>query len=936
MHLGYTKTVQIEIVGNFFGDNGVGITTMLIQSKFLNISKNIFKRNSQNAIVVESSSEIVLQLSENQFIDNTGTAIVNLDIRGSPWKVVLEMIKNQFINNTGTATIINLNTQRSSSEIVLQLSENQFIDNTGTAIVNLDIRGSPWKVVLEMIKNQFINNAGTATIVNLNTQRSSSEIVLQLSENQFIDNTGTAIVNLDIRGSPWKVVLEMIKNQFINNAGTATIVNLNTQRSSSEIVLQLSENQFIDNTGTAIVNLDIRGSPWKVVLEMIKNQFINNTGMAIVNLDSPRSSSVIVLQMRQNQFINNTGTTIVNLNTQGYTDVMTIFKNTWKHNFGHAMIRFNIPKYSKASNFFDNELTQNVISQKYPLVTEYFVNEATILHINGNFQFKRNIFENPSAPYEFATQSCFHGDTIDARFNWWGTKDPNIISSKIYDFASQNDLDIVDFLPFMSSKHMESKAIFNKSRNVFANGSKIGGPLISDVVLTKTKSPYLVIKDIIVYPNATLKIEPGVQVNVLPYLGFLVYGKMNIVGKENSLIRFDVGYYGNREIKQSVRPLRLVNGTKGWEGRVQVYYNNIWGDICVDGWSNTDGDIICKQFGFQSYVGRINLGNQPISQIVWLKNIRCSASVHSDITSCPFEGWGVTCRYSAPLAIRCNPGYWRGIRFSDMAKSSEISYAKFERGGSYPSNGYNFVLQFDAQRQSVHDIEINDIGANGMNIIIPNQGFTFYNITIGNGQYQSDIGIQSRTLALSLYDSNIIGTSKYLRYGVSSGIYFGRNKNTELSDQRMSHVLAILPEITNGSILTKDICNYQGNETIISEDSFVALSIGVTSGSGDVNCEHVLRIKSTATVSVYSAQSFYSGDEVIISDRPHSLPNGTIYSMSSPFNYVFVFGPGVLYLRYLRRGGYSGVKTDIFILTTKSKLLFCLVNLKTISAFYLK
>ena len=650
-------------------------------------------------------------------------------------------------------------------------------------------------------ENIFKRNSRNAIAVER-----SSEIVLQLSENQFIDIIGTAIVNLNTQGSSYKVVLELIKNQFINNIGTA-IVNLNTQ-----------------------------GSSYKVDLEMIKNQFINNTGTTIMKLDTQGSSSNVVLEMIKNLFIDNSGTFIVNLNTRGLSNVITISKNVWKNNSGRAMIRLNIPKYPiNTSSFSDNELTQNEINKKYPLFPEYVVNEATILHINGNFQFKRNVFENPSARYEFATQSRFQGETIDVRLNWWGTEDPNIISSKIYDFASQNDLDIVDFLPFMSSKDMESKAIFKKSRNVFANGSKIGGPLINDVVLTKTKSPYLVIKDIIVYPNATLTIEPGVQVNVLPYLGFLVYGKMEIVGKENSLIRFDVGYLGKREIKQSVRP------------------------------------------GY-------------------------------------------------------NPGYWRGIRFSDMAKSSEISYAKFERGGSYPSNGYNFVLQFDAQRQFVHDIEINDIGANGMNIIIPNQGFTFYNIIIGNGQYYYGIGIQSRTLALSLYNSSIIGTNKYARYGIS----FGRNMNTGVSDQRMSHVLAILAEITKSSILTKDICSYQGNETIIGEDSFVALSIGTTFGSGGVNCEHVLRIKSTATVSAYSAQSSYSGDKLTVSDRPHSLPNGTIYSMSSPFNDVFVFGPGVLYLRYFRRRGYSGVKTEIFILTSKSKLLFCLVNLKTISAFHLK
>ena len=263
-------------------------------------------------------------------------------------------------------------------------------------------------------ENIFKRNSRNAIAVE-----SSSEIVLQLSENQFIDNIGTAIVNLKTQRLSYKVVLELIKNQFINNTGT-TVVKLDTQGSSSNVVLEMTKNLFIDNTGTDIVKLDTQDWSSEMVLQMSGNQFINNTGTAIVNLNNRASSSVMVLKMRQNQFINNTGTTIVNLNTQGYTDVMTIFKNIWKHNFGHAMIRFNIPKYSKTSNFFDNELTQNVISKKYPLLTEYFVNEATIVHINGNFQFKRNVFENPSAKYEFATQRHFHGETIDARFNWWG------------------------------------------------------------------------------------------------------------------------------------------------------------------------------------------------------------------------------------------------------------------------------------------------------------------------------------------------------------------------------------------------------------------------------------------------------------------------------------------------------------------------------------
>ena len=104
-------------------------------------------------------------------------------------------------------------------------------------------------------------------------------------------------------------------------------------------------------------------------VKISENIFRRNSQYAV----KVESSSEMILEMTQNQFINNTGTTIVNLNAQGATNVMNIFKNIWKHNFGHAMIRLNMPEYSKTSHFFDNELTQNVISEKYPLLTEYFV-----------------------------------------------------------------------------------------------------------------------------------------------------------------------------------------------------------------------------------------------------------------------------------------------------------------------------------------------------------------------------------------------------------------------------------------------------------------------------------------------------------------------------------------------------------------------------------
>ncbi|XP_041473168.1 deleted in malignant brain tumors 1 protein-like isoform X2 [Lytechinus variegatus] len=85
-------------------------------------------------------------------------------------------------------------------------------------------------------------------------------------------------------------------------------------------------------------------------------------------------------------------------------------------------------------------------------------------------------------------------------------------------------------------------------------------------------------------------------------------------------------------------PIRLVDGSGPYEGRVEILRNVIWGTVCDDGWDITDANVVCRELGFgsakravpASYFGSRSYGS------IHMDNVACTGSEQS-LIDCPHE-----------------------------------------------------------------------------------------------------------------------------------------------------------------------------------------------------------------------------------------------------------------------------------------------------------
>ncbi|XP_030839703.1 uncharacterized protein LOC115923368 [Strongylocentrotus purpuratus] len=136
---------------------------------------------------------------------------------------------------------------------------------------------------------------------------------------------------------------------------------------------------------------------------------------------------------------------------------------------------------------------------------------------------------------------------------------------------------------------------------------------------------------------------------------------------------------GSGILGQSPGDVRLVDGSSTLEGRVEVYYDNLWGTICNRGWDSTDSGVVCRQLGFQVSLSSPSFGAGIPTQRIWLADVQCESSDRR-LNECVTDGqWGQTstCPHNNDVGVRCSglnvgiaPNYQGCYRFEDIPVSN--------------------------------------------------------------------------------------------------------------------------------------------------------------------------------------------------------------------------------------------------------------------------
>ena len=120
-----------------------------------------------------------------------------------------------------------------------------------------------------------------------------------------------------------------------------------------------------------------------------------------------------------------------------------------------------------------------------------------------------------------------------------------------------------------------------------------GGQIQANTTLFIKNSPYVVKENVVVSENATLNIEPGVNLYFFPGIALQINGSLQAKG--NATHRIVLTKMSNSSMRNSRtvgnEGIRLADGKSYKDGRLEIFVNGRWGTVCKQRFDERDAQV---------------------------------------------------------------------------------------------------------------------------------------------------------------------------------------------------------------------------------------------------------------------------------------------------------------------------------------------------------
>lgn len=101
--------------------------------------------------------------------------------------------------------------------------------------------------------------------------------------------------------------------------------------------------------------------------------------------------------------------------------------------------------------------------------------------------------------------------------------------------------------------------------------------------------------------------------------------------------------------------MRLADGIRKGEGRIEIFHDGHWGTVCDDFWDIKDAQVVCNQLGYREALAapRNALFDEGNGHI-WLRDVHCVGN-ESSIEDCEHAGWNANlyCDHWEDASVIC-------------------------------------------------------------------------------------------------------------------------------------------------------------------------------------------------------------------------------------------------------------------------------------------